>query len=129
MAQIPRGHENLFCPFWQKPMDQVCHKCPMWVQIRGTDPNTGETIADEWQCSITWLPKLLIENSQQSRQAGASADKVATEVRKLTNTVVDLNNRGLPPTEEPPQIGRINQSGVPRKVKQPGHPLTTINRS
>lgn len=59
------------------------------------DPNTGETIADEWQCSITWLPKLLIDTAKESRQAGASADKVATEVKKFHKTMVELNN--LPP--------------------------------
>lgn len=83
MAQIPRGHEHLVCPFHKVTMDQVCHKCPLWVQLRGVDPQTGEVVADEWQCTFTFLPKLLIENSQQSRQAGASADKVATETAKV----------------------------------------------
>lgn len=95
MVQIPRGPENLLCPFWQKPMEEVCHKCPMWTQLRGLDPQTGEPIPDEWNCAIGHMPKLLIENSQQSRQTGASVDKTATEIFKFHKSMVDMNNLAI----------------------------------
>lgn len=94
MAQIPHGEDHLECPFWQKPMSEVCHKCPLWVQLRGKDPQSDQEI-DSWGCSIMWLPKLLIENAQQSRQAGASTDKVATEVNKFHRSMAEFNARAL----------------------------------
>lgn len=76
--RIPMGPENLYCPFWQKPMCEVCHKCPLWTQVRGTDPNTGEEV-DDWNCSLGWLPMMLIENAQQSRQTGAAVESFRNE--------------------------------------------------
>ena len=90
MARIPRGDEDLVCPFHQKSMAEVCHKCPMWVAIRGTDPQTGQEI-DDWNCSFYWMPKLVIETAQQSRQAGASTDKVASEIRKFHEAMAKQN--------------------------------------
>ena len=90
MPQIPRGEEHLKCPLWKKSMAEVCHTCPLWVQIRGKDPQSMQEI-DHWGCSLMWLPKLLIEGAQMSRQAGASADKVATEVAKFHHSMVQMN--------------------------------------
>lgn len=90
MAQIPRGEEHLNCPFWQQPMSEVCHMCPLWVQIRGKDPQSMNEI-DAWGCSLMFLPKLIIENAQEARQAGASMDKMATEVKDFHTSMVELN--------------------------------------
>lgn len=87
MAQIPRGEEHLSCPFWQKPMSEVCHKCPLWIQLRGSDPQSGQEV-DSWGCSFMWLPKLLVENAQQSRQTGAA-------VESFRNRMVEANDRHL----------------------------------
>lgn len=83
--QIPRGDEELICPLHKATMDTVCHKCPLWVHIRGMNPNTGQE-DDHWNCSLAWLPTLLIENSQQSRQTAASVDS-------FRNETVDLGNK------------------------------------
>lgn len=93
MPQIPHGHEHLDCPFWHKKMSEVCHKCPMWVQIRGVDPQTGEIIGDEWQCTLTWLPKLMLDNTQQSRQAGAAIESFRNEMVKLNKVSLALQQR------------------------------------
>lgn len=63
--------------------------------MRGRNPNTGEDI-DEWGCSITWLPLLLVENAQMSRQTGAAVESFRNEMVKanevgqqiLTQTVI-----------------------------------------
>jgi hypothetical protein len=63
--------------------------------VRGNNPQTGESV-DEWGCSLTWLPTLLIEGSQQTRQAGAAIESFRNEMVKenaiisnrLTNPVV-----------------------------------------
>jgi hypothetical protein len=87
MTQVPRGPENLYCPDWKKPMSKVCHTCPLWVHIRGKNPNTGEDV-DRWNCAKAWTPMLLIENSQMQRQTGAA-------VESFRNEMVRLNNIGL----------------------------------
>lgn len=60
--------------------------------LRGTNPQTGEPIPDEWNCSIAHQTKLLLENAQQSRQAGASSDKVANEIDKFHRSMVEMNH-------------------------------------
>jgi hypothetical protein len=47
--------------------------------MRGSNPNTGAEI-DEWGCAVTWLPVLLVENAQQSRQAGAAIESFRNEM-------------------------------------------------
>ena len=60
-----------FCPLIGK--DCIELECAWFSQIRGTNPQTGKEI-DEWGCSVAWMPMLLIENAQQSRQTGAAVE-------------------------------------------------------
>lgn len=60
-----------------KPCRQL--DCGWFTQVRGTNPNTGEAV-DSWGCAITWLPMLLIENAQQSRQTGAAVESFRNEM-------------------------------------------------
>lgn len=70
--------------------------CAWFMQVRGTNPNTGETV-DEWGCAVAWMPLLLIENSQQQRQTGAAVESFRNEVISakqriplVTNDVVNI---------------------------------------
>lgn len=74
-----------FCPLIKE--DCVELKCSWFIQIRGKNPNTGEDI-DEWGCSIKWLPTLLIENAQQSRQTGAAVESFRNEMVKGTEATI-----------------------------------------
>lgn len=73
-----------FCPLIKK--DCVGLKCAWFTQVRGINPNTGKEI-DEWGCAVTWLPVLMIENSQQQRQTGAA-------VESFRNEMVQANEMG-----------------------------------
>lgn len=73
MAQIPRAAFGTTCPFHKTECSEVCHNCPLWTQVRGTNPNTGDPV-DDWRCAFAWLPMLLIENSQLQRQTGAAVE-------------------------------------------------------
>ena len=75
------------CPFLNQDMSKVCHKCPLWINVRGSDPNTGKEV-DEWGCSIAWLPHLLIENANQTRQAGAATESFRNEMVKASDNAV-----------------------------------------
>ncbi len=53
--------------------------CPKFVTIRGKDPQTGAEI-DRSGCVDGFLPLLLIENAQMSRQTGAAVESFRNEV-------------------------------------------------
>lgn len=74
MVQLKPG---TYCPLIKGECKQM--QCNWFTQVRGTNPNTGAEI-DEWGCAITWLPVLLIENSQQQRQTGAAVESFRNEM-------------------------------------------------
>jgi hypothetical protein len=77
--QIPHGPEHLVCPFHKKTMDTVCHKCPLWMQVRGKDPQSDSEI-DKWDCTLAWMPLMILESAQQSRQTGAAVESFRNEM-------------------------------------------------
>lgn len=92
--QIPPGPKELTCPLHQKSMAKVCATCPLWVQLRGTNPNTGQAI-DQWQCSLAALPMLLIENAQQARQNGAATESMRNEiVKRMDHPTIPMQIEG-----------------------------------
>lgn len=87
--QIPHAEEGRVCPLHRADMSTVCHKCALWTHVRGANPNTGEDI-DRWDCSLAWLPMLLIEGAQQSRQTAASVDSFRNEMMKANDLHVRI---------------------------------------
>lgn len=79
------------CPFHKfKPCKQ--YSCALYTQVRGKDPQSDKEI-DEWGCSFAWLPILLIENAQQSRQTGAAVESFRNEVaRAVAETLLTFSN-------------------------------------
>ena len=88
-TQIPNGDPNLYCPFWKKTCDRVCKTCPLFKQVRGRDVNTGKEV-DTWDCSLSWLPTLLIEVAQQSRSGAAATEGFRNEMLQLN--MLQLNH-------------------------------------
>lgn len=74
--QIKPGN---FCPLIKADCKGI--QCSWFTQMRGTNPNTGQPV-DEWGCAVTWLPVLLVENSQQQRSTGAAVESFRNEVVK-----------------------------------------------
>jgi hypothetical protein len=60
-------------------------ECAWFLKIRGTNPNTGEDV-DDWGCSMAWMPVLLIENAQMSRQTGAAVESFRNEMVKANES-------------------------------------------
>jgi hypothetical protein len=77
--QIPHAEPGLDCPLHRKPMQQVCHTCPWWLQMRGLNRNTGVEV-DEWGCAVGFLPMLLIENASQARGAAAATEDARNRI-------------------------------------------------
>lgn len=76
-----------YCPLIKK--DCIGLQCSWFMLVRGKHPQTGEDI-DEWNCAVTWLPVLLIENSQQQRQTGAAVESFRNEVVKAAENSQQL---------------------------------------
>jgi len=81
-----------FCPLLQKHCIQL--QCAWFTQIQGTNPQTGKPI-EEWACSVTLLPLLLIENSQQQRQTGAAIESCRNESIKGSILIAQTITRNL----------------------------------
>lgn len=67
------------CPLINKKCSG--HECEFYTHLVGMNPQTGQP-TDEWKCAITWIPLMLVENSNMIRHTSASVDKVANEVTK-----------------------------------------------
>lgn len=65
--------------------DCIGLQCAWFTQMRGHNPNTGKEV-DEWSCAMTWLPILLIENSQQQRSTGAAVESFRNEMLKANES-------------------------------------------
>ena len=73
-----------YCPLIQKKCKE--HKCKFFIQVMGKNPQTGQDVS-EFNCAITWLPMLLIEGSQQTRQAGAAIESFRNEMVKIQHAI------------------------------------------
>ena len=91
--------QGTFCPLIKE--DCIQTKCAWFAQVRGINPNTGKEV-DEWGCSITWMPMLMIENSQQQRQTGAAVESFRNEMVKANEVgqQVLLAAAGVSPAQQ-----------------------------
>ena len=55
----------------------------------GKNPNTGEDV-NRFDCAVSWLPMLLIEGSQQTRQAGSAIESFRNEMVKFNENPRNL---------------------------------------
>lgn len=82
--QIKKG---TFCPLIKK--DCIGLKCAWFTRVQGYDVNTGKQL-DDYECAVSWLPLLLIENSGQQRQTGAAVESFRNEMVKANQTSQNL---------------------------------------
>ena len=81
-----------FCPMTREACWE--HKCEWYVQIMGNHPQTGEPLS-QFDCSVKWLPMLIIESAQQARQAGAATESFRNEFVKRSDTALALQHMSL----------------------------------
>ena len=84
MGTIKNG---TFCPLIKK--DCVGLTCAWYTRVQGYDVNTGGQV-DSYECAISWLPMLLIENSGQQRQTGAAVESFRNEMVKANEVNTQL---------------------------------------
>ena len=66
------------------------HRCQLWSQIMGVDPNTGQEL-NYWACADVLRNKLLIEGAKESRQTGAAVERFRNEMVKSNYTAILLH--------------------------------------
>jgi hypothetical protein len=100
LATIKNG---TFCPFIKK--DCIGIQCVLYTKVQGTDMNTGKQVED-WNCSFSWMPMLLVENSGQQRQTGAAVESFRNEMVKsnLASQQLLLATAGI--VQEQPKLIR-----------------------
>jgi len=69
----------------EKKCRDLFMNCPAWINVQGTNPQTGEII-NKFGCSDSFLHLLLIENSQMQKQTGASIESFRNAVIQANNT-------------------------------------------
>jgi len=69
-------------------------ECPKFVRIDFVNPQNGEKV-DKYGCVDSFLPLLLLENAQMTRQAGAAINGFRNEVLKANETAVQERNEVL----------------------------------
>lgn len=82
-SEAPRGPTDRYCPMWRKPMSKVCHTCPWWTKVSGTNPNSKSALApevvDRWDCAIAWAPMLAVGNSRETFAVAAQVQEMRNE--------------------------------------------------
>ena len=78
------------CPFINKTCRGI--DCTLYSQILGTHPQTGVQI-DEWDCSINWLPVLLIEAAKEGRHTAAAVESFRNESINNSQKLVEAIGR------------------------------------
>lgn len=85
--------KNVMCPStgFARPCREIIaeHTCPKFVKITGTNPNGGEPV-DQFGCVDSFIPMLLIENSQQQRQTAAAVESFRNEMVKSNHASLAL---------------------------------------
>lgn len=81
------------CPLVKK--ECLGDGCMFWVHMLGKNPQTGNEV-DEWDCSIRWLPMLLVENARRTLSVQAATESFRNEVvqrQDILNSAVALGQR------------------------------------
>lgn len=81
------------CPLWRGPCRE--HECRFWVQLLGKHPQTGQDI-NKWDCAIAFLPVLLVEGAQESRQTAAAVESFRNEMVRMNQ----MTHKLLAPPED-----------------------------
>lgn len=70
---------------------EECKKfdCSWFMKISGTNANTGQSV-DEYGCAVAWLPMLLIENAQQSKQTGAAVESFRNKMIEQQQNILEF---------------------------------------
>lgn len=77
----------------------ILYRCPWYVQVQGIDNNTGKEV-NNWGCAIAWMPALMINTANETRQGAAATEsfrnamvKQGEQTQQLMLIAAQLANR------------------------------------
>lgn len=70
------------------------HECQKWTHIMGKNPQTGEDV-NRYGCADSFVPLLLIENSQMQRQTGAAVESFRNEMVRLNEPLIAASQKRI----------------------------------
>jgi len=104
--QVPLGPRNKNCHRClpkEVPMSRVCHKCSLWKQVRGKDPNTGADV-DVWDCVDAWLLTGLFEVAKMVRSNAAATESFRNEVTERADRADAMRRAAMLTQRVAPQL-------------------------
>lgn len=81
----------------KKSGKQVLIRCPLYIQIKGNNPQGGEI--DHWGCAISWIPILLIENTKKVLEMGAAIESFRNEMVRQNDEIIKDQVENHPPLD------------------------------
>ena len=78
---------NIQCPATGFKRPCIASECPKYIKLEGTNPQTGER-QDEWACSDTWLPLLIVENTRRLNEVGAAIESYRNELHGVGKAIL-----------------------------------------
>ncbi len=88
------------CPHtgFEKQCIDLRARCPKWVHLTGTHPQTGQPI-DVFDCADQWQSVLTIEAAKETRQAAAATESLRNALlsgQQAVLAIVDENTKEAP---------------------------------
>lgn len=85
-----------WCPLVRGKCKQM--KCAWFTNVRGVNPQTGQEV-DEWNCAMTWMPLLMIDNTLRTNQTGSAIESFRNEMVKQNEMSRQTLEKALTPPE------------------------------
>ena len=83
------------------------YRCRWYTQVAGINPQTGESV-DEWNCAMSWIPLLLIENANTNRGQTAAIESMRNEQVNGQTTFNGLMQEAINQQSKINQIPKLN---------------------
>lgn len=58
---------------------QYIARCPWYIEVKGYDANKGVEVSN-WGCAIAWMPALMINTANETRQGAAATESFRNEM-------------------------------------------------
>src|SRR6266850_5690037 len=95
------------------------HRCRWYIQLLGKHPQKDAPV-EEWDCAISFIPLLLIENAQQTRQfaaavesarnqANADTQQMTGAMKELATEVIAQSGMRVEREVRPPRVGFVGR--------------------
>lgn len=72
--------------------DNKLHRCAWYTKLVGKDPQSNKEI-DEWACAMSWMPIMMVENTQRVRGMTQATESFRNESVRVNKQVAIETNK------------------------------------